>query len=185
MTSPNATAEEPRSPVSPDTTAEEPRRGVSKPITAIAAVAANGVIGAENTIPWRLDGDFPRVKRLTMGGVLVMGRKTFDSIGRPLPGRESFVVTRNPEWRVAGVRTFDDVDAALDAALATGKPVWVFGGEQVYRRAWDRITALEITHVELSPPGDAVFPDIDPAQWRTVTREDREGFSWVRYERVR
>lgn len=167
------------------TAAEARRSRLLRPITAIAAVAANGVIGADNTIPWRLDGDFPRVKRLTMGGVLVMGRRTFDSIGRPLPGRESFVVTRNPEWRAAGVRTFHSVDAALDAALATGKSVWVFGGEQIYRRAWDRITALEITHVELSPPGDTVFPEIDPASWRTVTREDQEGFSWVRYERVR
>lgn len=162
----------------------ERRSRIPKPVTAIAAVAANGVIGANNAIPWRLEGDFPRLKRLTMGGVLVMGRKTFDSIGRPLPGRESFVVTRNPEWRAVGVRTFNDVDAALDAALATGKPVWVFGGGEIYRQAWDRTTALEITHVETSPPGDATFPEIDPAQWRTVMREDRDGFSWVRYERV-
>lgn len=152
-------------------------------ITAIAAVAANGVIGADNAIPWRLEGDFPRLKRLTMGGVLVMGRKTFDSIGRPLPGRESFVVTRNRNWTAAGVRVFHDVDAALDAALATGKPVWVFGGGEIYRQAWARTTALEITQVELSPPGDATFPAIDPQQWRIVAREDREGFSWVRYER--
>lgn len=165
-------------------TAEEPRRRVAQRITAIAAVAANGVIGADNAIPWQLEGDFPRLKRITMGGVLVMGRKTFESIGRPLPGRESFVVTRNPEWQAAGVRVFSDVDAALDAAVATGKEVWVFGGGEIYRQAWDRTTTLEITHVELSPPGDATFPDIDPRTWRAVMREDRAGFSWVRYERV-
>ncbi|MDO5498503.1 MAG: dihydrofolate reductase [Propionibacteriaceae bacterium] len=153
------------------------------PITAIAAVAANGVIGSDNVIPWHLDGDFARLKRLTMGGVLVMGRKTFESIGRPLPGRESFVVTRNPQWQAPGVRTFGSVDEALNAALATGKPVWVFGGGEIYRQAWDRTSALEITHVEQSPQGDAVFPEIDPDQWRAVTREDRLGFFWVRYER--
>ncbi|WP_432558415.1 dihydrofolate reductase [Granulicoccus sp. GXG6511] len=161
------------------------QRTLPPTITAIAAVAANGVIGVDNTIPWRLDGDFARLKQLTMGGVLVMGRKTFDSIGRPLPGRDSFVVTRNPEWQALGVRTFGDVDAALDAALETGKPVWVFGGGEIYRQAWPRTTALEITHVEQSPPGDATFPEIDPAQWRMVETEDREGFSWVRYERIR
>ncbi|HHV20695.1 MAG TPA: dihydrofolate reductase [Propionibacterium sp.] len=157
---------------------------MTQEITAIAAVATNGVIGVDNTIPWRLAGDFARLKQLTMGGVLVMGRRTFESIGRPLPGRESFVVTRNPDWQAAGVRTFGDVDSALDAALATGKAVWVFGGGEIYRQAWARTTALEITHVEQSPAGDATFPEIDPAEWRVVTRENREGFSWVSYVRV-
>lgn len=152
-------------------------------VTAIAAVARNGVIGAGNAIPWRLDGDFPRVRRLTMGGVLVMGRRTFDSIGRPLPGRESFVVTRDPEWQAAGVRVFGSVEAAIDAAVETGKPVWIFGGGEVYRQAWPRITALEITHVEAAPEGDTFFPQIDESAWREVAREDREGFAWVRYER--
>jgi dihydrofolate reductase len=151
-------------------------------VTAIAAVARNGVIGADNAIPWRLEGDFPRLRRLTMGGVLVMGRRTFDSIGRPLPGRDSYVVTRNPNWQAPGVRVFGSVDAAIDAALATGKPVWIFGGGEIYRQAWSRTTALEITHVDAAPEGDAYFPEIDPASWREVSREDRDGFAWVRYE---
>lgn len=153
------------------------------PVTAIAAVARNGVIGADNAIPWRLEGDFPRLRRLTMGGVLVMGRRTFDSIGRALPGRESFVVTRNPRWQAAGVRAFDSVDAAIDAALATGKAVWIFGGGEIYRQAWPRTTALEITHVDAAPTGDAFFPEIDSTTWSEVSREDRNGFAWVRYER--
>lgn len=159
------------------------RPGRAPAVTAIAAVARNGIIGADNTIPWRLEGDFPRVRRLTMGGVLVMGRKTFDSIGRPLPGRDSYVVTRNPDWHHPGVQVFGNVDAALDAALATGKPVWVFGGGEIYRAAWDRTTALEITSVDAAPAGDASFPMIDPAQWREASREERPGFAWVRYER--
>lgn len=152
-------------------------------ITAIAAVATNGVIGADNAIPWRVEGDFARLKRLTMGGVLVMGRRTFDSIGRPLPGRESYVVTRNPTWSAEGTTVFADVDAALDAALATGRQVWVFGGGEIYRAAWGRTQALEITHVEAAPEGDAYFPEIDPAEWQETAREDRPGFSWVSYRR--
>jgi dihydrofolate reductase len=152
-------------------------------VTAIAAVARNGVIGADNAIPWRLEGDFPRVRRLTMGGVLVMGRKTYDSIGRPLPGRDSCVVTRNPDWQAPGVQVFGSVDAAVDAALATGKQVWIFGGGEIYRQAWPRTTALEITHVDAAPEGDAYFPEIDVAQWQEVSREERDGFAWVRYER--
>lgn len=152
-------------------------------VTAIAAVARNGVIGAGNAIPWRLEGDFPRLRRLTMGGVLVMGRRTFDSIGRPLPGRESYVVTRNPEWQAPGVRVFDSVDAAIDAALATEKPVWIFGGGEIYRQAWSRTAALEITHVDAAPEGDAYFPEIEPSQWQEVRRKNCDGFAWVRYER--
>lgn len=153
------------------------------PITAIAAVAKNRVIGAGNSIPWKLDGDFARLKKLTMGGVLVMGRRTFESIGRPLPGRESFVVTRNAAWSAAGATVFDDVDAALDAAAATGKQVWVFGGGEIYRAAWGRTQALEITHVHAEHAGDAYFPEIDPADWQETAREERRDFSWVRYER--
>ena len=152
-------------------------------VTAIAAVARNGVIGADNAIPWRLEGDFPRVRRLTMGGVLVMGRKTYESIGRPLPGRDSYVVTRNPDWRHAGVRTFGAVDSAIDAALDTGKPVWIFGGGEIYRQAWPRATALEITQVDAAPDGDTYFPEIDPEQWEETSREARDGFAWVRYVR--
>lgn len=152
-------------------------------VTAIAAVARNGVIGADNDVPWWIEDDLPRLKNLTMGGVLVMGRRTFDSVGRPLPGRDSFVITRNRSWQAAGVRVFGDVDAALDAALATGKSVWVFGGGEIYRQAWARTTALEITHVDLAPEGDATFPPIDPQEWREVGREDRDGFAFVRYER--
>lgn len=157
---------------------------ISMPVvTAIAAVARNGVIGAGNGIPWRVEGDFARLRRLTMGGVLVMGRKTFDSIGRPLPGRDSYVVTRNRQWQAPGVQVFGSVDAAIDAALATGKPVWIFGGGEIYREAWPRTTNLEITYVDSAPDGDAFFPEIDSGTWQEVARQDRDGFAWVRYER--
>ncbi len=90
-----------------------------------------------------------------------MGRKNYESIGRPLPGRESYVVTRNPDWSAAGVRTFASVDAALDAAVATGRDVWVFGGGEIYAAAWARTTWLEITEVDLAVPGGCVFPPPD------------------------
>ncbi|WP_035756573.1 dihydrofolate reductase [Granulicoccus phenolivorans] len=153
-------------------------------IRAIAAVTRNGVIGADGDLVWRNREDFARLKQLTMGGVLVMGRKNYESIGRPLPGRESYVVTRNPDWSAAGVRTFASVDAALDAAVATGRDVWVFGGGEIYAAAWARTTWLEITEVDLAVPGDVYFPRIDPAYWQEVAREQRVGFSWVTYRRT-
>lgn len=157
------------------------------PIRAIAAVAENGVIGADGDQPWSHREDFARLKRLTADGVLVMGRRTFEAIGKPLPGRSSFVVTRNPEWQrtVAEfgerVQVFDDVDTALDAAVRTGRPVWVFGGGQIYRAAWSRTEELEITEVHAEFDGDTYFPEIDPREWKETAREARDGFSWVTY----
>lgn len=140
-------------------------------VTAIVAVARNGVIGKDNDMLWHLPGDWPRVKALTMGGVLIMGRRTFESIGKPLPGRDSYVVTRNRDWSAEGARVFADVDSAIDAALASGKPVWIFGGGQIYAAALDRTTRIELTEVPLEPEGDAYFPELDPADWREIARE--------------
>ena len=103
----------------------------------------------------KLSDDLKHFKAVTTGHAILMGRRTFESIGRPLPGRDSFVVTRNPVWSAAGTTVFDDVDAALDAAVATGKQVWVFGGGEIYRAAWGRTQALEITHVHAEHAGDA------------------------------
>ncbi|NNG20279.1 dihydrofolate reductase [Naumannella sp. ID2617S] len=157
---------------------------MNQPITAIAAVAANRVIGADNDLVWRNSDDFKRFKALTMGGALVLGRKNHEAIGRPLPGRESFVVTRNQHWRADGVHVHHDVDAAIDAALATGRRVWILGGGEVYAQAWARTEALEITHVDLALEGDVLFPEIDPAEWTETAREERDGFRWVSYRRV-
>ncbi|WP_460766960.1 dihydrofolate reductase [Mariniluteicoccus flavus] len=148
-------------------------------VTAIAAVARNGVIGRDNDMVWHIPEDWKRLKAMTMGGVLVMGRRTFAGLGRPLPGRENFVVTRDPAYAADGIRVFDDVDSAIDAALATGKRVWIFGGGQVYAAALPRTTRLEITEVDQEPEGDAHFPEIDPDQWAEVAREPHEGFAYV------
>ncbi len=153
-------------------------------ITAIAAVARNGVIGADGDIPWRIPEDWQRFKRVTMGQVLIMGRKTFDSIGRPLPGRTTIVVTRDRRWRGEGTRAAPTVDWAIDEALLLEPAVvYVAGGGEIYRAAWDRLTSLDITEVERDPEGSVTFPIIDPAVWTESSRAPHAGFSFVRYER--
>lgn len=153
-------------------------------IIGIAAVAANGVIGAANDIPWRIPADWRRFKDLTMGHVLIMGRKTYDSIGRALPGRTTFVITRDRMWRGEGVRAVPSVDEALDQALLLHpQTVFVAGGGEVYRAAWDRLTGLEITEVDQYPDGDVKFPEIDPEQWVEIAREPHDGYRFVSYRR--
>jgi dihydrofolate reductase len=153
-------------------------------VTLIAAVGRNGVIGADNDMPWHLPEDFAFFKRTTMGHPMVMGRKTFDSIGRVLPGRRTIVVTRQPDWRHAGVETAHSLSEALSLA-GPADEVFVCGGGQVYAEAMPWAHRLLITEVEQAPDGDVRFPPIDPATWREASREDRDGFSWVTYERVR
>ena len=153
-------------------------------IIGIAAVAANGVIGVGNDIPWRIPADWQRFKALTMGHVLIMGRKTYDSIGRSLPGRTTLVITRDRMWRGEGVRAVPSVDEALDQALVLDpQTVFVAGGGEIYRAAWDRLTGLEITEVDQNPLGEVKFPDIDPDKWIETGREPHDGYSFVSYRR--
>lgn len=153
-------------------------------IIGIAAVAANGVIGADNDIPWRITADWQRFKALTMGNVLIMGRKTYDSIGRPLPGRTTFVITRDRMWRGNGVRAVPSVEEAIDQAiLLNSQKIFVAGGGEIYRAAWNRLNGLEITEVDQYPQGDVRFPDINPDDWIETGRERHEGYSFVSYRR--
>jgi dihydrofolate reductase len=153
-------------------------------IIGIAAVAANGVIGARNDIPWRIPADWQRFKTLTMGHVLIMGRKTYHSIGRPLPGRTIFVITRDRMWRGEGVLAAPSVDEALNQALLVdSQTIFVAGGGEIYRAAWDRLTGLEITEVDQNPEGEVTFPEIDPDDWIETGREPRDGYSFVSYRR--
>jgi dihydrofolate reductase len=161
----------------------EPVEGVA--VVAIAAVADNGVIGSGNDIPWRIPADWQRFKRLTMGQVLIMGRKTYDSIGRPLPGRTTIVITRDRMWRGDGVRVAPDVAQAYQQALdLTPEMIFVAGGGEIYRALWDRLTRLEITEVHQEPVGDVTFPPIEAGDWRELTREDHDGYSFVGYRRA-
>ena len=154
-------------------------------IIGIAAVARNGVIGADGDIPWRIPADWARFKRLTMGQVLIMGRKTWASIGRALPGRTTFVVTRDKMWRGEGVYAVPSLDEAFDQAAARNpETIFVAGGGEIYRAAWDRLTGLEITEVDAEPEGDVTFPEIDPQVWSEVSREPHEGYAFVSYRRA-
>ena len=152
-------------------------------LSLIAAVGRNGVIGAGNAMPWHLPEDFAYFKRTTMGHPMVMGRRTFDSIGRPLPGRRSIVVTRQDHWSHPGVETAGSLEDAL-ALCGQAEEVFVVGGGEIYRQAMGRADRLLVTEVDLEPVGDVTFPEIDPAVWRETSREARDGFAWVTYTRI-
>lgn len=151
-------------------------------VTLIAAVGANGVIGSGPDIPWHFAEDFAFFKRTTMGHPIVMGRKTFDSIGRVLPGRRTIVVTRQRDWRHADVETVHSFPEAL-AAAGPSDEVFVCGGGEIYVEGMPFAHRLLITHVDLEPAGDVLFPPIDEAVWEETDREQRDGFAWVTYDR--
>lgn len=151
-------------------------------LTLVVAVARNGVIGADGGMPWHLPDDMRRFKRLTMGAPMLMGRRTFDSIGRPLPGRRTVVVTRDPAWTTPGVDVVHSVEQAL-TVLAAEPRVSVVGGGQIYRQTIDDAVALEVTEVDRDVAGDTTFPVIDPQRWAQVSAQDGPGCRYVRYER--
>jgi dihydrofolate reductase len=140
-------------------------------LTLVAAVADNGVIGDAGDIPWRIPADFAHFKALTLGHVLVMGRATYDSIGRPLPGRTTIVLTRDPQWQAPGVLVAGSLEEALDLAGDVPGEVFVAGGAGVYAQALDRADAQVLTEVHLSPTGDTHYPEFDRSRWVETRRE--------------
>ena len=151
-------------------------------MTLIAAVGSNGVIGADNAMPWHLPEDFAFFKRTTMGHAMLMGRRTFDSIGRVLPGRRTIVITHQSGWTHPDVETAHSVAGAL-ALAGPAADVFVCGGGQIYAEAMSMAQRLLITEVDQAPTGDVTFPDIDPVVWAETSRQSRQGFSWVCYQR--
>ena len=160
---------------------------MSKRIVLVAAVARNGVIGNGPDIPWKIPGEQAEFKRLTTGHTLLMGRATYESIGRPLPGRTTIVLTRDPAWTADGVLVAHSLTEALaQAALLPGEVI-VAGGAQVYAEALPMAAEQIISEVPLSPEGDAFYPPIDRAVWEEVEREPHEGYervTWLRRERL-
>jgi dihydrofolate reductase len=162
----------------------------------VAAVARNGIIGANGGLPWRLSSDLKRFKALTWGKPLVMGRKTFDSIGRALPGRETIVVTRDPTFAPSGVLVVHNLDAALDLAAERADAVGaddiiICGGAEIYAQTIARAHHLFVTEVALDAEGEARFPPINPHEWRETSREigdrgprDDADFAFVSYKRI-
>jgi len=149
-------------------------------VTLIAAVARNGVIGVGGRIPWHLPEDFAHFKATTLGHTLVMGRATYESIGRPLPGRTTIVLTRDPDWLAEGVLVANSLEDAL--ALAEGD-VFVAGGAAVYEAAVPYADEQLLSEIDQAPAGDTFYPAFDRAEWHEVDRDPHEGFEVVRWRR--
>ena len=147
----------------------------------------NRVIGAKGGIPWRLPDDLKRLRRLTMGGTVVMGRKTYESIGKPLSGRRNVIVTRQAGYRAEGCEVVGSLEKAL-----VGENVWVLGGGEIYAQALPLADCMELTFVDVEVrEGDTWFPEWDGREWREVAREHHpaderhaHGFDYVTFERV-
>jgi dihydrofolate reductase len=158
-------------------------------ITLVAAVADNGVIGNDGAIPWHVPEDFAHFKALTTGHVLVMGRATYASIGRPLPGRTTVVLTRDRSWDPGhtGVLVAHDLEQALEVAASVAEEVFVVGGAGVYEAALPHADAQVLTEIHLSPEGDTRYPAFDRATWHETSREPHldapTPFEIVRWER--
>ena len=174
-----------------------PDRAAHLPLILVAAVAENGVIGRAGGLPWRLKSDLKRFRMLTIGHPVVMGRKTYLSLGTPLKGRTNIVVTRDPTFTAAGIVAAPGLEAALEVAegdaLRRGAAAIVIGGgADIYAETIERAARLEITRVHARPEGDTMFPAIDPALWRESARnehaagpDDEAPFTTLTYERHR
>jgi dihydrofolate reductase len=161
-----------------------PSESSAKRVVLIAAVADNGVIGVDGGIPWRIAEDFAHFKATTLGHTLVMGRSTYDSIGRPLPGRTTIVLTRSPTWTAEGVLVAASLEAALTLAEDLPGDVLVAGGAAVYAAAMAVADEQVLTEVHQSPAGDTHYPDFDRSEWAESSRDVRDGFDIVRWVRA-
>ena len=155
-------------------------------VTIVVAIGDNGVIGRDGQLPWPPTGDLAHFKALTMGHPMVMGRTTFESIGRPLPGRTSIVLTRDADWSSDGVEVARDLSSALAQAASLDDDVFLIGGAQVYAEAIEAgvVDRMVVTHVHQSPDGDAWFPHVEWSTWAETSRETYDGFDIVTYDRA-
>jgi dihydrofolate reductase len=139
----------------------------------IAGVAENGVIGSDQTIPWRVPSDMAFFKKTTLGKPIVMGRKQYETVGRPLPGRTNIVITRQQGYQPDGVLVFHDIESALEKARVIAADdgvdeIMIIGGGELYAQIMERAERLYISHIDLSPAGDVRFPEIVPEHWVVV-----------------
>ena len=158
-------------------------------LSLIVAMATNRTIGLNNQMPWHLSADLKKFKKITMGQPIIMGRKTFESIGRPLPGRQNIIISRNPQYQQPDCLVFNDLDSALQSC-ASSDEVFVIGGATLYAATLARADRLYITEIQQAFSGDTWFPEINPGEWRVVTREDIDddssvdfNYSFIVYER--
>ncbi len=146
------------------------------PISIIVAVAENGIIGSDGDMPWKLSSDLKRFKAITTGNPIIMGRKTFESIGRPLPHRHNIVITRNKDYNPGGVTVVSSIDKAISVAQKWGEDnasseVCILGGGEVYRQFLDQANLIYYTEVLANPVGDTSFPTIDQNIWAIKSEE--------------
>ena len=158
-------------------------------IVLIAAVGENGEMGHNNELLWHLPGDLPRFKEITMGSPIIMGRKTFDSIGRALPGRLNVVLTGNKDWQADKVSVASSIEEALGIAKeADSERIFVIGGGQIYKLFLPYATTLEMTEVADSPVADTFFPNFSGGEFKEVTRQritdNTPTFDYVTYRRA-
>lgn len=165
-------------------------------IVLVAAVAENGVIGRDNQLPWRIRSDLKYFRSVTMNKPVVMGRKTYLSIGKTLPGRTNIVVTRDKDFSAPGILVANSIDRALDAARGdalrrNADAIAVIGGTEIFEQTMSRAGRLALTLVHAKPKGDTYFPKIDTGAWREIERreqakgpDDDYGFTFVTYERL-
>lgn len=157
-------------------------------LTIVVATDAKGGIGINNALPWRLPEDMAHFKRTTMGHPVIMGRKTFESIGRPLPNRRNIVITRNPDWRHDGVEAVTSITDAIK--LIGDTPACIIGGAQIYAEVLPYTDRLIITEINKAFDCDAFFPPIDPQQWKEVAREQHHSesngfdYAFVTYQKA-
>lgn len=144
-------------------------------LSIIAAVADNGVIGNNNSLPWHIPDDLKYFKTITLGKPILMGRRTFDSLGRPLPGRPHLVISRNPDFTAAGVETFSSLDSAVRrgeqlAAAGGVDEIMLIGGAQLFAQGFPRVSRLYLTEIHSLPDGDVFFPPFARSQWSEISR---------------
>ncbi|MEN9362217.1 MAG: hypothetical protein RL095_3752 [Verrucomicrobiota bacterium] len=161
-------------------------------IILIAALGSDRGIGKDNSLPWRLPDDLKRFKEITLGKPVVMGRKTWESLGKfaPLPGRRNIVLSRDPAYQAFGAEVFPSLDQALNALVMEAK-IAIIGGAQIYTQALPLADALRLTFVDATPPADAFFPEVDLTEWRETSRQTHgidakhaHSFTFVDFERI-
>lgn len=157
-----------------------------KPLAFIAAVAHGNVLGKDNALPWHHPEDLKHFKAVTLGHAIIQGRKTYESVGRPLPGRRNLVVSRDPAYHAEGCETFASPEEAVARARDTDPCPFVLGGETIYRALLPLATLVHLTRIDETHEGDAFFPELDPAEWReTSSRAGTDPrLTFLVYERV-
>jgi len=152
-------------------------------ISLIVAFDENRVIGKNNKLPWNIPEEMEKFKKATMGNIIIMGRNTFEGIGRPLPGRINIVITKDESFHYKGVEVFHSVEEALEEALKLGKEVFFIGGESIYRQVTDLVDKFYISYIHGKYDGDSYFPEISLSNFQLIKEEIYDDFIYKEYEK--